>query len=104
MAKADYHSKPNANVRVDAGNLAWARDEAKRRGQRFGDFMDDLIAAERERVAGHVAGPVFIAAEDEQPEPSRRNCKHRNLRGVKGVCPDCQEWVSPSASRTNGGQ
>ena len=47
---------------------------------------------------------VVGAAEDEQPEPSRRNCKHRNLRGVKGVCPDCQEWVSPSASRTNGGQ
>jgi hypothetical protein len=101
----DYHSKPLLSCRVPAESLDWARGEAERRGEAFGDFMDGLIAAERDRV-NHVVdpAPVFLAAEDEQPEPARRNCKHRNMRGVKGVCPDCKEWVSPAASRTNGGE
>jgi len=64
-AKADYHTRPNANVRVDAGNLAWARAEAKRRGQPFGDFMDGLITAERDRMA---APPAPVAARKEQPK------------------------------------
>jgi len=30
-----------------------------------------------------------------EPEPERpKNCKHPNFRGVKGVCPDCHEWVT----------
>ena len=31
-----------------------------------------------------------------EPEPERapKNCKHPNFRGVKGVCPDCCEWVA----------
>ena len=30
------------------------------------------------------------------PEPDRvpKNCKHPNFRGIKGVCPDCHEWVT----------
>ena len=24
----------------------------------------------------------------------RKNCKHPNFRGVKGVCSDCREWVA----------
>jgi Recombination endonuclease VII len=47
--------------------------------------------------------PSVVTAEDEQPKPAR-NCKHRNMRMSKGVCPDCKDWVSPAASRTNGGQ
>ena len=96
----DYHTKPLLTCRVPRESLDWARSEAERRGQPFGDFMDGLITVERERVVS----PVFIAADDQQPGPARKNCKHRNMRGVKGVCPDCKEWVSPAASRTNGGQ
>ena len=31
-----------------------------------------------------------------EPAPGRTpaNCKHPNFRGVKGVCPDCCEWVA----------
>jgi excinuclease UvrABC nuclease subunit len=34
-------------------------------------------------------------ADTHTPEPERKpkNCKHPNFRGVKGVCPDCQEWI-----------
>ena len=30
------------------------------------------------------------------PEPARkpRSCKHSNMRLSKGVCPDCDDWVS----------
>lgn len=98
----DYHAKPLIGARVPRESLDWARGEAERRGQPFGDFMDGLIVAERERVANHVVDP--IAAEDEQSAPVRKNCKHKNMRGVKGVCPDCQEWVSPATARANGEQ
>ena len=101
---ADYHTKPLLTARVPRESLDWARGEAERRGQSFGDFIDDLLDAERERVANHVVDSVALAAVDEQPEPAKRNCKHRNMRGVKGVCPDCKDWVSPAASRTNGEQ
>ena len=35
-------------------------------------------------------------APDETPEPARkkRTCKHPNMKMVKGVCPDCHEWVT----------
>jgi hypothetical protein len=89
----DYHSKPLLAVRVPAESLDWARGEAERRGLPFGDFVDRLIASERERVDNHVVSPVFLAAEDEQPEPARQNCKHRNMRMTKGVCPDCHQPV-----------
>ena len=29
-----------------------------------------------------------------KPEVAPKNCKHPNFRGVKGVCPDCCEWVA----------
>jgi hypothetical protein len=89
----DYHTKPNANVRVDAGNLAWARGEAKRRGQQFGDFMDGLIAAERDKVAGHVVDLPPVAAGDEHPQQAGKSCAHRNMRISKGICPDCHQPV-----------
>ena len=35
-------------------------------------------------------------APDEPPEPAprKRACKHRGMQMVKGVCPDCHEWVT----------
>ena len=47
----DYHTKPVLQARVHAESLAWARSEAERRGQSFGDFIDGLIATERDRTA-----------------------------------------------------
>lgn len=57
-------------ARIDAGNLAWARSEAQRRGQPFGDYIDGLITAERGRV---------------DPEP---DCPHRLPPGA--WCKTCK--------------
>lgn len=98
----DYHNKPLLGVRMDTELRDWGKAEAERRDQSFGDFVAGLFVDERERMANHVVNPV--AADDEQPAPARKSCKHRNMRGVKGVCPDCNDWVSPAVSRTNGEQ
>ena len=58
---------------MDAGNAAWAHTEAKRRGQPFGDFMDGLIAAERDRVASRP--PALVAASQEQPKTTRSHAQ-----------------------------
>ena len=103
-AKPDYHNKPLLGVRVDAELRDWGKAEAERRDQSFGDFVAGLFVDERERVANHVVDPIFVAAEDEQPEPARRNCKHRNMKLGKGVCPDCKDWVGPAARASGGNQ
>lgn len=51
----DYHTKPVLAARVRADNKSWAQDEAKRRGQGVGDFLDTLLDAERDRTSN--AGP-----------------------------------------------
>lgn len=38
--------------------------------------------------------PVYVNTDTPEPERKPKNCKHPNFRGVKGVCPDCQEWVT----------
>jgi hypothetical protein len=48
---ADYHTKPLLTARVPRESLDWARGEAARRDQPFGDFVDGLLIAERDRVA-----------------------------------------------------
>ena len=103
----DYHNKPLLGVRVDAELRDWGKAEAERRSQSFGDFVAGLFTAERDRMANRVANPapaVFVAAEEPRPQRAGKSCKHKNMRMSKGVCPDCQEWVSPASSRTNGGQ
>ena len=94
----DYHSKPVLAGRVDADVKTWAQDEAKRRGLPFGDFLENLLVAERDRMVHHVANhpPVFLSAGDEQPQQAGKNCTHRNMRIGKGVCPDCKEWIVKS--------
>jgi hypothetical protein len=47
----DYHRSPLLSWRPPRELSGWARDEAKRRGQRIGDFLSSLLAAERERSA-----------------------------------------------------
>jgi hypothetical protein len=37
---------------------------------------------------------VYVNTDIPEPERKPKNCKHPNFRGVKGVCPDCQEWVT----------
>jgi hypothetical protein len=44
----DYHTKPVLAVRVPGELQDWARAEAERRGQRLGDFISGLLAAERD--------------------------------------------------------
>ena len=50
----DYHTKPVLAGRVGADIKAWAQDEAKRREQPFGDFLENLLVAERDRMVDHV--------------------------------------------------
>ena len=50
-AVPDYHKKPVLAARVRADNKSWAQDEAERRGQGVGDFLDTLLDAERDRAA-----------------------------------------------------
>jgi hypothetical protein len=39
--------------------------------------------------------PLVPASELERPAArSPKNCKHPNMRIRKGVCPDCDEWVT----------
>ena len=45
----DYHTKPVLAARVSAEIKTWARDEAERREQGLGDFLEDVLAAERDR-------------------------------------------------------
>ena len=102
---ADYHTRPVLSARVAADLKAFILAEAKRPGMTLGAVVDEALADLRaKRTVNHVVDPAPVAAEDEQPEPGRRNCKHRNMKLSKGVCPDCQEWVSPAVTRTNGGQ
>ena len=102
----DYHTRPVMSVRVDADLKEFAVTEAKRPGMTLGAVVDEALADLRaKRTVNHVVDHAAAAGEDEQPEPARKkNCKHRNMRSVKGVCPDCKEWVSPAAARANGGQ
>jgi hypothetical protein len=62
----EYHKRPVMSVRIHRESLDWARGEADRRGQPFGDFIDGLIVAERVQVHGCATSPV--AAGDEQPQ------------------------------------
>jgi hypothetical protein len=93
-SSTDYHSKPVFAIRVAADLRDWAKDEAKRRGQGVGDFLEDVLSAERDRVVNHVVNHPPVAVEDEQPPAAGKNCKHKNMKLGKGVCPDCNEWVT----------
>jgi len=79
--------------RMDADLLAWARAEAKRRGQPFGDFMDGLITAERDRVADRKPAPA--AARQEQPEPEGKRANTRE--------PESTSDIMAALRRRNGG-
>ena len=59
----DYHAKPVLAARVRPDTKAWVHDEAGRRDQGVGDFLDDLADAERERAANAESD----ANEGEQP-------------------------------------
>jgi hypothetical protein len=48
-----------------------------------------VAVPDRSEEKAEARSPV-LAPED--PAPKARNCKHPKVR-VKGVCPDCQEWV-----------
>ena len=110
-----HKTKPKA-VRMPDGLEAWYRERAAEEGQPVNSLLVAALEEYRARhdgattpvigylIDGKVWHPsdvtIVRAAEDEQP--ARRNCKHRNMKLGKGVCPDCQEWVP--GSRTNGGQ
>jgi len=71
----DYHTKPLLTARVPRESLDWARGEAERRGQPFGDFVDGLIAAERDRVN------------------YADYCPHPPARVHKGMCHACGTYT-----------
>ena len=96
------HVKDQVNLRLDPDLLARLRAGAKRHGQTMTAIVERGAAAELDRLDGIATAtggytqpepaPV-IAAEVEEPEPARKNCKHANMRMSKGVCPDCKDWV-----------
>jgi hypothetical protein len=91
----DYHKRPVMSVRVDAGLKEFADTEAKRPGMTLGGVVDEALADLRaKRAVNHVVDAAPAAAEGEQPEPASKNCRHPNMRMSKGVCPDCNEWVT----------
>jgi hypothetical protein len=110
------HAKDQTAFRFPPGVLPRLKAQAEMEGRTMTDIVVGLVTGYLDQSAGITTRavpaepvsppptPIFVAAEDEQPEPAQKNCKHRNMRSVKGVCPDCQEWVSPATSRTNGEQ
>ena len=75
----DYHTKPVLAARVDASLKAWVRDEAKRRGQAVGDFLEEVLTAERDRLGADPACPHRIppgawckTCKTAKPEESKR--------------------------------
>lgn len=69
----DYHDKPVLSVRVPRESLDWARGEAKRRGEAFGDYIDGLITGDRDRATSPARVPV--AARQEQPPAPRQHAQ-----------------------------
>lgn len=53
----DRHKNPLLAWRPPGELSGWARGEAERRGQRIGDFLTSLLAAERERATGYDPPP-----------------------------------------------
>jgi hypothetical protein len=104
------HNSRQTAFRLPEGLLAWLREHAEREGRTMTEIVTEALEAYRDRLSGittrittgpsrnnrEAAPPVarFVAAEDEQPQPAGRNCKHRNMKLGKGVCPDCNEWVT----------
>lgn len=48
--RSDRHKNPLLAWRPPGELAGWARSEAERRGQRIGDFLTGLLAAEQERA------------------------------------------------------
>ena len=98
----DRHAKDQLNIRVPADFLARLKADAKRHGTTQADIVVVGATAELDRRSG-IATPadgytppapaVFVAAEDEQPQQAGNNCKHRNMKMAKGICPDCHQPV-----------
>ena len=65
-------------------------------GEAMANWLD-----RRARITPRVTAtpnPVFLAAEDRQPEPARK-LHPPEIRIGKGVCPDCKEWVRNDRDR-----
>jgi hypothetical protein len=56
QATPDYHTKPVLSGRVDADVKAWVYEEAPRRGLGVGDFLNWVLAAERDRSSAPTEG------------------------------------------------
>lgn len=86
-----------------AGLVAALDAEIERRGGGRGvqsAILDEALARFLGLPSGETAVttapglPVaVIAAEDEPAQPAGKNCKHRNMRMAKGICPDCHQPV-----------
>ena len=99
MAKtADYHKRPVISARVSRESLDWAHGEANRRGQPFGDFMDGLITAERDRMASRP--PALVAASQEQPKTTRK----RTDAPAASREPESAGDIMAALRRRNGGK
>ena len=54
----------------------------------------ELYGFEVIRAAGLPSGTVSVVEPEPDDAPTPKNCKHRNLRMAKGVCPDCSTYVT----------
>jgi len=102
------HNNPFLGWNPPAGDSAWAREEAARRGVKLSTILTEALGEYRAKHQGgspvspprarqrrEATAPAarFVAAEDEQPQSAGKNCTHRNMRMTKGICPDCQQAV-----------
>lgn len=98
----DRHAKAQLNVRIPPDLLTRLKDGAERHGQTITDISVRGITLELDRLDGLAdpppPPPPPVAALEDPPQQAR-NCKHRNMRMSKGVCPDCQEWVTKEVKR-----
>jgi hypothetical protein len=100
----NVHSTRQTAFRIPEGLLAGAKDEAEREGLTLTAWVlaaiTEKLARTETRVTASVppAAPVSPpqaarSAPASDPEPAAKNCRHRNLRMSKGICPDCHQPV-----------
>ena len=73
-------------ARGDIDRSAWVRSASLAVARRAQPAPPRKPAARSEAV--------YVNTDTPEPERKPKNCKHPNMRMSKGVCPDCQEWVT----------
>lgn len=90
---------------MPGGLLAWYEQHAKATGRSVNAALVGALEEYRATREGgsttpatpHERGGTTAPGGDAQPTApplAGKNCKHKNMKLSKGVCPDCSEWVT----------